>query len=268
MCCRLPYPIHSAADGLVVKNHMYLLRQATTKIIVLRVDLEKEGDNCEEMAALDGLRASSSIATDGHSFIYISGGYIPDIQNPMSNETKISSVDRYDITQNKWERNWSKMPTPRYDHSSIVMNGCLYVFGGRNEVYDLEEATLDCSDPTQQVPICNLKTRVWIYGSPMPTPNANFTVVPWEGRFIIPFSSGGNCTLVYDSLNDRWNFSTICQKFSSVRVDPKYCLLPDGKVALLGGAKPLGEPPNWCDSVTSVDINEIIKSCELDWNRR
>jgi hypothetical protein len=262
----LPYHAHSAADGLVVQNYMYLFRYTRTNIVLLRIDLEKEGDNnCEQLAALEGIRAGSSIATDGQSFIYLSGGYIPNLQNPMDRIKNLSSVDRYDIARNKWERNWSKMPTPRFDHSSVVANDCLYIFGGRNEVYDVEEATLDCRDPTQQMPICNLKTKTWCHGSPMPFPAASITVAHWGGRFLIPFSIG-RCTCVYDTFKDKWNLSRkIYQNFP--KVDQKHCVMSDGNVLLLGGMKAFGEPPNFCDQVVAIDISEVIKTCELDWNR-
>jgi hypothetical protein len=262
----LPYHIHSAAMGVVVQNYIYLLRFTRINILLLRIDLEKEGDNnCEELAALEGIRAGSSIATDGESFIYLSGGYIPNIQNPIVGRTNLSSVDRYDIARNEWERNWSEMPTPRYDHSSVIANDCLYVFGGRNEVYDLEPPTPDCRDPTQQMPICNLRTKEWWHGSPLPFPASNFTIVHWGGRFLIPFTIG-KCTVVYDTFRDKWNLSRkLYQK--SLRFDPKHCVLSDGKVLLLGGMKALRETPDWCDEVTAIDISEIIKTCELDWNR-
>ena len=248
--------------GIVVQKYMYVLVYTASKVLTLRLDLENEKSNWEERASLGEMRVDASIATDGTSYIYLSGGYsLVDARNPMVGQTTLDSVSRYSIANDKWERSWSKIPHyPRYGHSSIVANDHLYIVGGRNEEFDVgsPSSTAVPADPTQQFPICNLITKTWSLGSPVPAPTADSTTFFWGGKYIILFPMSAKCTLIYDTTRDKWSLSELHQ--NSTMVNQKCCVLPNGNIALLGGMDAFRPPPSWSDKVTTLEVEKIIET--------
>jgi len=105
----------------------------------------------------------------------------------MLGQMPLSSVHRYDVCNDKWEANWSSMPTPRYSHSSVVANGRLYIVGGKNEDFEVGGATRDCSDPTQQMPVLDLTSKTWLGGAVLPGPSADTVAFVWKGQYLITF---------------------------------------------------------------------------------
>jgi hypothetical protein len=99
-----------------------------------------------------GLAACVSIG----SKIYVMGG-MRYVGNPFSDLSGLTTVEVYDTNSGTWTQS-ADMPTPRWGHSAVAMNGKIYVFGGRagGAVYS-------------SVEVYSPQTDTWTTRSAMPT---------------------------------------------------------------------------------------------------
>ncbi|XP_076810071.1 kelch-like protein 26 [Clavelina lepadiformis] len=72
--------------------------------------------------------------------IYAIGGQTPD-----KTETRQKSVERYDVTTNKWD-DVSEMNVERRAHAACVLQGKIYVIGGLGK-HNLALKSIECYDP-------------------------------------------------------------------------------------------------------------------------
>ena len=123
--------------------------------------------SCKKMARTSVGRCKClSIGNEDDNKVYLVGG----ITFEGSNEKHLSSVERIDLMQNKWEK-LNDMLTPRYNANGFFLKKLLYVFGGSDgHVY------LDT------VEVFNIEENKWeaVNELKMPKPLANFTINYFE----------------------------------------------------------------------------------------
>jgi len=261
----LPISFRNSATGVVVQQYMYIFVYTAAEIRTFRLNLENiNSSKWEERAALSGMRMEVSLASDDHNnCIYLSGGQqLTDPQNTASPLIPLSTVARYDSAKNKWNPNWSTMPTPRFSHSSAIVQDRLYILGGRNEQHDITEQWE--ADPTRKVPICNLTNNTWSWASSLlPSPNADSVAVVWKDRFVITFPGMSQGSMVLDTQTEGWAFSSTIV-MDPMRVQPRATVLPDGKLVLVGGMNPFSgfSSVKWVDEIHTIDLDQLIQSAK------
>lgn len=142
---------------------------------------------------------AASAVLDGK--VYVMGGQRTDtgfIPGPATN-----LVEVYDPASNTWSAA-TPMPTARMGLVAAVMNGRIYVIGGRTDGYSTSAVgTVEVFDPG---------TQLWTTGNPMPTPRYFAAAAVTGGEILI---SGGNFetnvlrTLeAYNPLTNQWRNRT------------------------------------------------------------
>lgn len=97
-----------------------------------------------------------------------------------------------------WEKNISKMPTPRGHLTTQIYNDKIYSIGGRDET-DI---------PTSKLEIYDLKTNTWSQGADMPTARYTMTSELYKGKIYVIGGSmeSRECRYleIYDIATDTW----------------------------------------------------------------
>ncbi|GAB6023767.1 hypothetical protein CHUAL_014220 [Chamberlinius hualienensis] len=70
--------------------------------------------------------------------LYVCGGWYED--ESTGNRVIVDTIDSYDILTDKWET-VSRMPTPRYHASAVLMDDLLYIIGGLHSDVTFDRAT-------------------------------------------------------------------------------------------------------------------------------
>jgi len=109
----------------VFDNQIYLLggRNATNNELasVEVFDLARSELKCESVPDMTHKRVWLTSEVYG-KFLYAIGGY--------NGTYCLGSIESYDVISGSWHQSSVSMKTPRYSHSSALVNGMLYVFGG------------------------------------------------------------------------------------------------------------------------------------------
>eukprot|EP00808_Paulinella_micropora_P004858 g46324.t1 len=141
--------------------------------------------------------------------IYVFGG------RPAFCETTMSTVERYDAAEDKWEAVAPSMTCARQGHASAVLGDTIYVIGGYNTIYTIgfynntfEEKSL------KSVERFSARSGQWELVAPMPTPRSNCVAVE---RF--------------DPTTNMW---TYVAPLSGPRADACAAVL-DGRIYVMGG---------------------------------
>jgi len=140
--------------------------------------------------------------------IYCIGGTVGDSDNLVSGFTGVTEV--YDPAKNTWETKMS-MPTPRADLCASVVDGKIYLIGGK-EYWGVEPFYHDLDVNEVYDPAANS----WTTKSSMPIPAFGYACEVVDGKIYViggarEFQEGlGNLTAigsnqVYDSKNDTWS---------------------------------------------------------------
>ncbi|MFZ4622334.1 MAG: Kelch repeat-containing protein [Bacteroidota bacterium] len=166
---------------------------------------------------------------DGHFFI--AGG------RSLDGSTFTSSLEEYNPVTDTWI---TRMPmnTPRSGTGSAVINGLLYVVGGRNSSGTL--ATLEVYDPVM---------NAWQTKTPMPTPRFDLSAASING---ILYAVGGNngahlgVVEAYDPFTDKWRTET---QMPTARTDAR-AVAAKGKLYVIGGYNSVSTPLSTVEEFT------------------
>jgi N-acetylneuraminic acid mutarotase len=155
--------------------------------------------------------------------IYVIGGYGDD------NET-LSAVEAYDPATDTWSKK-ADMPTARYWLAACVVDGRIYVSGGKTEW-----GSLDCV-PT--VEVYDPATDTWTQASDMPRSRAAHTASVVAGKMHIiagaDLERGENVLTVdvYDPATDTWTTAAD----HPITINTHTAAVVDGKIYAIGGSR-------------------------------
>ena len=154
-----PDKVHQHGScGVTDGYHLYLIggcgicyfggcSGATT---VLRIDIQVEEGNCEEVAPMNGARCDA-FGTSMNGKIYVAGG--------KQRSLVLSTCEMYDPATNEWQM-MPSLDVLRYSSSMVCFQGSLYVIGGfNNHSRELSVEMLDTG------------TNKWIKRSTIPIKN-------------------------------------------------------------------------------------------------
>jgi N-acetylneuraminic acid mutarotase len=136
--------------------------------------------------------------------IYVVGG-LTTFDNGMG--TRVTGMNQvYDPKTNTWEQR-TPMPTARNHHFSAVVNGKLYMIGGR-----LGSGGAGAASATDVNEEYDPATNVWTIKTPMPTPRSGGGDAVYNGRIIAAggelttrqFSATYRAVEAYNPANDTW----------------------------------------------------------------
>lgn len=155
-----------------------------------------------------------------------------------SSEGITGALDVYNVDTDTWTSLASK-PTPVTDVSAALINGLIYIPGGRNGLSD--------NEITAQLEIYNPVLDQWHIGAALPFPVSAYALQAFEGRLYLFGGWNGesylSTVLVYDPALDRW------QERSPMPTARAFggAASADGKIFVIGGQA--GDSP--------LDVNEI-----------
>ncbi len=166
---------------------------------------------------------------NGH--LFIAGG------RTLDGSSFTSSLEEYDPGTDTWI---TRMPmnTPRSGTGSAVINGLLYVVGGRNSSGTL--ATLEVYDPVM---------NAWQTKTPMPTPRFDLSAASINGiLYAIGGNNGAHLGVVesYDPFTDKWRTES---QMPTARTDARV-VAAKGKLYVIGGYNSVSTPLSTVEEFT------------------
>lgn len=161
-------------------------------------------DTWTPIAPMPGLaRGSSAIGVHG-STVYVAGGMSRLAATANGTQDALADVSSYDTLTDTWNEGYPPLPGPRQHAGGVVVNGVMYVIGGREDVehhYDTVFALrLDQPDG-------------WEERAPMPTSRGGLACSALDDRFIVCAGGEGNIdnplgifeeTEMYNTELDQW----------------------------------------------------------------
>jgi len=132
------------------------------------------------------------IRVGGHTTVligkiaYLIGGW---------NQEFYNSLYSFDLVKKRW-RQGNAMQTPRSYHASAVVNGRIYVFGGRNAQFRSGMSSVEYFQPS---------TGVWSKAAPMPTPRYSFVALNVNGLiYTLGGVNGERVVEIYNPITNVW----------------------------------------------------------------
>jgi DNA-binding CsgD family transcriptional regulator/N-acetylneuraminic acid mutarotase len=147
-------------------------------------------------------------------------------------------VDRYDPQTDSWNALPSK-PIPVFNAQAAVINGSIYVPGGRTNPND--------EQPTDVLEIYDTNTGLWHTGAHLPLPLSAYGMVAYDGDLYVFGGWDGHKYLdsvyQYNPTSDTW------QERTSMPTARGFCGVAEAgeKIYVIGGI----------NDIQSVDVNEI-----------
>ncbi len=148
----------------------------------------------KNLAALPYPRSNASVVSYGNQ-IYVLGG--------VNSQGVSAGFDRFDPQTNKWTI-LTPMPKAVYDVRAAVINGLIYVPGGK--------LTPDDPKPTDILEIYDTISGQWHSGPPLPIPLSAYGLVAYEGELYVFGGWDGkeyrNTVYSYNPSSDTWQART------------------------------------------------------------
>jgi DNA-binding CsgD family transcriptional regulator len=147
-------------------------------------------------------------------------------------------LDRYDPQSDNWTT-LSPKPLPVFNTQAAVINGLIYVPGGRISIENLQ--------PTKVLDIYDTNSGRWITGASLPIPLSAFGLVAYDGDLYVFGGWDGqkyrNNVFVYDPTKDVW------QERTPMPTARAFCGVAEagGRIYVIGGI----------NENQAVDVNEI-----------
>jgi DNA-binding CsgD family transcriptional regulator/N-acetylneuraminic acid mutarotase len=183
----------------------------------------------KNLTALPIARSNLALTAFGNQ-IYAIGG--------LSSQGVYDGVDRFDTQTNTWTTSSPKL-TPVFDAQAAVINGLIYVPGGRLTTMDLQ--------PTNILEIYDTSSNQWKTGATLPIPLSGYGLVAFEGHLYVFGGWDGkkyhNSVYSYDPTTDIWKIHT---PMPTARAFPG-AAEAGGKIYIIGGI----------NENLSVNVNEI-----------
>jgi N-acetylneuraminic acid mutarotase len=177
--------------GLVSPGNSIFTSEATAK----SYRYEQAGNKWEEIAPMPNARGSAAMGVFGKT-IYLAGGLLPGMRS-------VDAVSSYDTVSNKWTDHPDlKLPEARDHAGSAVIDGVMYVVGGRVGGNRGTVYALNLTSPTPN----------WVTKTPMPVARGGLAAAS-AGKKIYTFGGEGNRAsakgvfadvAVYDTEKDTW----------------------------------------------------------------
>jgi N-acetylneuraminic acid mutarotase len=204
----IPVPVHHQAQA-VLNGKLYIFGGCNQGIsgaggVTNAWEYDPVADSYKALASLPGKRCAAQAEEVGGKF-YVIGGLEP-FENGMG--TRVTGRNEmYDPATNTWTPR-SPMPTTRNHAFSGVVNGKIYVIGGR-----LAAGTVAASSPTDVVEEYDPATNLWgAVKQKMPTPRSGGGAATYNGKIWV---AGGEITNrqlsaafraleAYDPATDTW----------------------------------------------------------------
>lgn len=169
------------------------------------------------LASLPNPRSSLAVVAYANQ-IYAIGG--------LTNQGIYAGIDRFDPLTNSWETLSPKL-TPVYNVQAEVINGLIYVPGGRTDMDDLQ--------PSNILEIYDSTTDRWMTGTAMPVSLSGYGLIAFEGELFVFGGWDGhnyvNTVYSYDPSQDEWQERT---PMPSARAFPGVAEA-GGRVYIIGG---------------------------------
>ena len=207
----LPHPINHV-NLASVKGQLYsfggLVGQHPADPVWLAVKecnkYDPKTDTWSSIAPMPGIaRASSTIGVYG-STVYIAGGMSRLEATANGTQDALSTVSSYDTISDTWRGEYPDLPSPRQHAGGAVVNGILYVIGGREAVgkHYATVFALQLDRPS-----------VWTQRAPMLTSRGGLACSALYDRYIVCAGGEGNTdnppgvfeeTELYDTVLNKW----------------------------------------------------------------
>ena len=178
----------------------------------------------DSMSIDRGLAASASI--DGK--IYVMGGMR--FNGGSYDFTGLKTIEAYDPLTNTWDSTLADMPTKRWGHSAVALNGKIYVIGGTTITPNFAYASVEVYDP---------QSNTWSTKSDMPTARYCLTACSLDGNIyaIDGWLDSGNGPIydkveVYNPDSSTWYTETPMPVARAVLAS----IVLDGKIQVFGGS--------------------------------
>jgi N-acetylneuraminic acid mutarotase len=177
-------------------------------------------------------------------YIYAFGGH--------NGRTELSSIERFDIPNNKWEIVNSNMNMKRYDHAAVTVGNKIYIIGGNDENYNKLDSMeiFDVSSNTfQQENIPKLPITL-IYMSAIAI-----------GKWIVVTGTSNNegvritDSYVYDTKQNVWKDDIKCSKLSVARSFHTATVLGGDTIYICGG---IDNNYNTLDSIEYIKFEDLM----------
>ena len=192
-----------------------------------------------------GLAASASI--DGK--IYVMGGMR--FNGGNYDLSGLKTAEAYDPLTNTWDSTLADMPTKRWGHSAVALNGKIYVIGGTTITPNFAYASVEVYDP---------QSNTWSTKSDMPTARYCLTACSLDGNIyaIDGWLDSGNGPIydkveVYNPESDTWNTETPMPVARAVLAS----IVLDGKIYVYGGAR-TGHPCIGTSAIYELSYDDIF----------
>jgi N-acetylneuraminic acid mutarotase len=204
-------PMPTARGGLgvaVVNGKIYAIGGKNDEIsLAVNEEYDPVTDTWNTKEPMPTARSGFAIAVY-QSKIYVIGGTVGESTDLVSAFTGV--VEVYDPATDSWETK-TPMPTPRADFCANVVNGKIYLLGGKeywtNDPYYRQLDTNEVYDPASDT---------WTTESPMLFPTFGYASAVVDGKIYVmggarQFLTGWNSLTsvnsnqVYDAKNDSWS---------------------------------------------------------------
>jgi N-acetylneuraminic acid mutarotase len=190
---------------------------------VEKININDLSSGWTKMSAMNEKRSGFAAALNG-DYIYVFGGF--------DGHTILSSVERFDIPNNKWEIVNSNMNMKRYDHASVKVGNKIYIIGGWDENYKKLDSIkiFDISSNTfQQENIPNI---------PIALSNMSAIAI---GKWIVVTGGTNNgyvCiadSYIYDTKQNIWKGDIECSKLNLAHTNHTATVLGGDTIYICGG---------------------------------
>jgi N-acetylneuraminic acid mutarotase len=203
----MPKPVHHQAQA-AFQNRIYTFGGCTMQLagpaaVDNSWEYDPAADSWKALAPLP-VKMCAAEAEELNGKIHVVGGLTTFDNGTGTRVTGMNQV--YDPKTNTWEQR-TPMPTARNHHFSAVVNGKIYMIGGR-----LGAGGVGAASPSDLNEEYDPATNVWTLKAPMPTPRSGGSAVVYRGRII---AAGGELTTskfsgtfraveAYDPATDAW----------------------------------------------------------------
>ena len=208
----------------------------------------------------------ASSVTHDNKYIYVLGGKsIVDSKIRNRNEMNLengvkflSSVERYDMINDKWE-SVASMNHSRAGHHSVMVGQSIFVFGGFTCVRDKQLGYDNTVELARTTEIFDTSSQTWKFGPPLPFTFSNLVaIIPFQKWIILMGGqqSGSSDTsyLFFNSITHDWFVNQKLNDLITKRNEHAQVVL-DKKILVLGGLNTKGKI---LKSIEFTNIEDLV----------
>jgi N-acetylneuraminic acid mutarotase len=212
---------------------------------VEKININNFSSGWTQMPTMNEKRSSFAAALHD-KYIYVFGGH--------NGRTELSSIERFDIPNNKWDVLNSKMNMKRNGHAAVTVGDKIYIIGGEDEngnnlnsmdIFDISSNTF------QQENIPNIPIAL-TYMSAIAI-----------GKWIVVTGGSNNENVyiaesyVYDTEQNEWKDDINCSKLSVARDTHTATVLGGDTIYICGGSGVEDNNNNTLDSIEYISFKDL-----------